>query len=85
MHWCHGEREPGCDLCAFYQNWTEINGLALQAKADFIRQFFQSLPMIRAMIREVGEFSGDANLGGRAASAGQARRGEYAEPYNIAS
>lgn len=44
---------------AVYQQWSEPQGPALQARADTIRQIFQALPMIAAMKCAVAEWSGD--------------------------
>lgn len=45
---------------AVFQGWNAPGGEALQAKADRVRNIFQSVPMIPAMKRVVAEFSGHA-------------------------
>lgn len=44
-------------IYALYQGWNTPEGPSLQAKADVVRQIFQSVPMIPAMKRVVAEVS----------------------------
>lgn len=44
---------------AVYENWNTPQGAALQARADVIRDIFQTRPMIPAMKRALAEFARD--------------------------
>ena len=46
---------------ALFEGWNGPNGAELQAKADVVRNIFQSAPMIPAMKRTVAEFAHDAS------------------------
>jgi 4-hydroxy-tetrahydrodipicolinate synthase len=46
---------------ALFEGWNGPSGAALQARADVVRNIFQSVPMIPAMKRAVAEFAHDAS------------------------
>jgi 4-hydroxy-tetrahydrodipicolinate synthase len=46
---------------ALFEGWSGANGAALQARADVVRNIFQSVPMIPAMKRAVAEFAHDVS------------------------